>query len=392
MNKDAFAPTPPMGWNSWDCYGASVTEEILLRNARYMAEKLRPFGWEYVVCDIQWSEPGADSKAYHDFAPLCMDEFGRLIPAPNRFPSSAGGKGFGPIADKIHAMGLKFGIHVMRGVPRQAAEKGLPVKGAPGVTARDIADARSVCAWNADMYGVRPGVPGAAEYYGSLLELYASWGVDFIKVDDICVRWGELDSKGEPKYAESDVEYIARAIEKCGRPIVLSLSPGAARLDAGWHMSTRANMWRMTNDLWDNWSDVVNMFDRWPDCDMIPFGRLDVFDPAFGGSGRPTRLTADEQRTLMTLWCCFRSPLFIGCELTTMDDTAKELFTDRELLDMILYGRDGRETGRAGGIVTRELCDDRGGKWTVVFNLNDADHAISPDTVVRPHGCLVSHS
>ena len=72
MNKNVFAKTPPMGWNSWDCYGAAVTEEILLKNTDYMAEHLKKYGWEYIVCDIQWYEPTADSSHYHLFADLSL--------------------------------------------------------------------------------------------------------------------------------------------------------------------------------------------------------------------------------------------------------------------------------------------------------------------------------
>ena len=93
MNKNDFAKYPPMGWNSWDCYGAAVTEKELRQNADYMAKHLKEHGWEYVVCDIQWYEPTADTSHYHNFADLCMDEYGRVIPAPNRFPSAADGKG-----------------------------------------------------------------------------------------------------------------------------------------------------------------------------------------------------------------------------------------------------------------------------------------------------------
>ena len=116
--------SPPMGWNSWDCYGAAVSEEQLLINAEYMRDNLKEYGYEYVVCDIQWYEPKAKSHEYNKFTELCMDEYSRLIPAENRFPSSKGGKGFKPIAYKIHAMGLKFGIHIMRGIPRQAVHGG----------------------------------------------------------------------------------------------------------------------------------------------------------------------------------------------------------------------------------------------------------------------------
>ena len=174
---------PPMGWNSWDCYGDSVNEEQLLANAAALA-KLKDCGWQYVVCDIQWSEPTADGYAYHNFAELCMDEYSRLIPSPERFPSAANGAGFRPIADKIHAMGLKFGIHIMRGIPRQAVHRNTPLFGT-AATARDVAQQYSICPWNTDMYGVDPDREGAQAYYDSLLALYAEWGVDYIKCDDI---------------------------------------------------------------------------------------------------------------------------------------------------------------------------------------------------------------
>ena len=199
INKNTFAPTAPMGWNSWDCYGAAVTEEVLLKNTDYMAEHLKKYGWEYIVCDIQWYEPTADSSHYHQFADLCMDEYGRVIPAPNRFPSASDGKGFGPIAEYIHNKGLKFGIHIMRGIPRQAVTQNVKIKGTE-YTARQVAHPASICCWNTDMYGLDCTKPGAQEYYDSLLELYASWGVDFIKVDDICVKYGRTGDESTLAY------------------------------------------------------------------------------------------------------------------------------------------------------------------------------------------------
>ena len=186
MKKDNVCLTPPMGWNSWDCYGPSVNEEQLLGNAQYMADHLKDYGWEYVCCDIQWSEPtaGKISPYYVPFAWLTLDEYGRQMPAPERFPSAAEGRGFGPIAEKIHGMGLKFGIHIMRGVPRLAVHKHLPVKGT-STTCDKIAASASVCRWNTDMYGIDASKEGAQAYYDSIFELYASWGVDYVKVDDI---------------------------------------------------------------------------------------------------------------------------------------------------------------------------------------------------------------
>ena len=124
-----FIKKPPMGWNSWDCYGAGVTEDELLGNAEFMRDRLKQYGYQYVVCDIQWYEPAAKGNVYNNFADLCMDEYSRLIPAVNRFPSSANGAGFKPIADKIHSMGLKFGIHIMRGIPRQAVHRNTRIYG-----------------------------------------------------------------------------------------------------------------------------------------------------------------------------------------------------------------------------------------------------------------------
>lgn len=212
-----------MGWNSWDCYGPAVNEEQLLGNAAYMAEHLKDFGWQYVVCDIQWSEPHAGETGwdYVPFAPLCLDEYGRQIPAENRFPSAAGGQGFRPIADKIHEMGLKFGIHIMRGVPRLAVHRHLPVLGTEA-TCNEIASPDSVCKWNTDMYGVDARKEGAQAYYDSIFALYAQWGVDFVKVDDIC---NTNLYENNPYSAEKEIEMIRLAMDRCGRPMVLSLSP-----------------------------------------------------------------------------------------------------------------------------------------------------------------------
>ena len=137
--------TAPMGWNSWDCYGAAVNEETVRKNAEFMAKHLKQYGWEYITVDIQWSAPNAKNHDYDPFTELCMDEYSRLIPAENRFPSSAGGKGFAPLAEYVHSLGLKFGIHIMRGIPRQAVHRNTAIKGSDK-TARQIAKTSSICA------------------------------------------------------------------------------------------------------------------------------------------------------------------------------------------------------------------------------------------------------
>ena len=391
--KEIIAKRPPMGWNSWDCYGAAVNEEQLLGNAKYMAENLKDYGWEYVICDIQWYEPTADSHQYHKFTELEMDEYSRLIPAVDRFPSSAGGKGFGPIAEQIHEMGLKFGIHIMRGIPRFCAAEHRQTL--CGITADRIANPFSISKWNGDMYGVDASRPGAQEYYDSIFALYAEWGVDFVKVDDIC---NTNMYPHDPYSAEKEVELIARAIARCGRPMVLSLSPGPAVIEKAWHLEKYANMWRITDDFWDTWPLLLAMFERcelwqkhvgggcWPDCDMLPLGRL----CKGWGEERGCRFTPDEQRTMLTLWCIFRSPLMIGADLPRMDDATKALLTNREVLGVQRHSRGAVQVLRDGHqcvwASSGAGCPARGVPVNVaLFNLGDAAGEVSVRLPDIPH-------
>ena len=342
MNKNLFAVTPPMGWNSYDYYDTTVNEAQVKANAAYMAEHLKPFGWQYVVVDIQWYAKKAGSQRekyqYIPFSEMEMDAYGRLQPDKERFPSSGDGSGFTKLAEYVHGLGLKFGIHIMRGIPRVAAQNHMPVKGS-SVTANQIADPSSICGWNPDMYGVR-NLPEGQAYYDSLLEMYADWGVDFIKCDDIC---NTNVYPQNPYSARHEIEMLAKAIQKCGREIVLSLSPGPALIDKAWHYEKYANMWRITDDFWDDWRLLKDMFHRcelwqkhvskgcYPDCDMLPLGYL---GKGFGRE-RQTSFTRQEQRTMKTLWCLFGSPLMIGAELTKLDDWTKSLLTNRSILKML---------------------------------------------------------
>lgn len=379
-DKNACAKTPPMGWNSWDCYGASVTEEILKKNADYMANYLKEYGWEYIVCDIQWYEPKAKGTEYNHFFPLEMDEYSRLIPAVNRFPSAAGGKGFSEISRYVHDLGLKFGIHIMRGIPRQAVHAATPIKGTTA-TARDIAQSYSICAWNTDMYGVNPDAEGAQEYYDSLFELYASWGVDFVKVDDICnTEYKPLD----PYSARREIEMIRAAIDKCGREMVLSLSPGPAVLEEAEHLMANANMWRMTGDFWDNWPQLLAMFEKcnnwspyvkegcWPDCDMLPLGHIAINTPGSDQFARYTNFTKAEQITMMTLWCIFRSPLMVGGELCDNDEWTLKLLTNPKVLRLLKHTFGARQVMRTEDTVIWTTTDEDGSKYAAFFNLSYA--------------------
>ena len=285
------ATMPPLGWNSYNCFGSAVHEDEVKANTDYMAAHLKQYGWQYIVVDFLWSydnPPGSNignpfQKNLQDgsYVPwLTMDQWGRLLPQPNKFPSAFGGHGFKLLSDYVHAKGLKFGIHVMRGIPRQAVWAKTPVMGAPGITADMIADTSSVCPWMNHMYGLNMGKPGAQAYLNSLLQLYAAWDVDFIKVDDL-----------SRPYSNAEVEGYKKAIDQCGRTVVLSLSPGATPVAQAAHAAQYSNMWRMADDFWDNWKEILQMMDfarqwegvggagHWPDCDMLQIGKLSKRGP-----------------------------------------------------------------------------------------------------------------
>ncbi len=370
------AQTPPMGWNSWDCYGAGVTEDIVRQNAEYMASFLKPFGWEYVVVDIQWANSSARDHSYEPFPDLAMDEFGRLLPAPDRFPSAAGGAGFRPLADYVHSLGLKFGIHIMRGLPRAAAHRRLPIADS-GYFCHLAADPHSICAWNPDMYGLRCDTPDAKAYYASIFRLYASWGVDFVKCDDIAREYPRC---------RREIELISEACRNCGREMVLSLSPGPAPLEEAEHLKANANMWRITDDFWDDWKLLKGMFERaekwcihaapghWPDADMLPVGALRRCSDPDGW----TRFTPVEQRTMMTLWCMMRSPLMIGGDLPGNDDFTLSLLTNADLLEILKSGWCAHPLRTLPDeSVWISLCRNGKGAWIALFNLSDRKRTVS---------------
>jgi alpha-L-fucosidase len=332
---NTVALTPPLGWNSYDAFGDSVTEAETLANARYLKKYLLAHGWNYVVIDFRWydSEITYDDKRLTKErmgAKLFADEFGRLLPAPNRFPSARSGNGFKPLADEIHAMGLKFGFHIMRGIPRQAVRARMPIEGSE-FTADVAANTNSICVWCPDMFGVQSNAAGQA-WYDAIFRLYASWGLDYIKVDDLSVP-----------YAAGEIEMIRKAIEKCGRPMVFSTSPGPTEIRYADHIRTNANLWRISGDFWDEWPKLNHQFDliaqwqgpggpgRWPDADMIPFGHIGIRNYT-NARERQTRFTSAEQRTLMSLWALAPSPLMLGMNLPDNNAATLALLTNDEVL------------------------------------------------------------
>jgi hypothetical protein len=336
------APSPPMGWNSWDAYGLTIDEADFRANATVLAG-LRDYGWRYAVIDEGWymENPFGDKVEARKYL---WDGNGILIPAVSRFPSSANGAGFKPLAAWVHSQGLKFGIHIVRGIPRQVVDENLPIAGS-SYHAADAADKSSPCPWDEGNWGVADNAAGQA-YYDSMMRLYAAWGLDYIKVD--CIS--------DHPYRITEIKQIAAAIRKTGRPIVLSLSPGPTQLEHAAEVGEYAQLWRISDDHWDGWTfthkpgdgefpfGVRDAFDRlpkwfpyvkagnWPDEDMLPWGWLGPH-PGWG-EPRQSRETQEEQRTEFALWAVTRSPLILGANLTRLDEFTGGLLTNQAMLFM----------------------------------------------------------
>ncbi len=384
--KNGLAQTPPMGWNSWDCFGPTVREDEVRANADYMAEKLLKFGWDTIVVDIQWYEPNAKSHGYRPNAELVMDEYGRLLPALNRFPSAANGAGFKPLADYVHSKGLKFGIHILRGIPRQAVRQNLPILNSP-YRAADVANTNSVSPWIDDMYGVDMSKPGAQAYYDSIAALYAQWDVDFIKADDIL--W---------PYHDTEIAGLSQAIQHSGRPIVLSLSPGVdMTTDHYDHLKQNCELFRISADFWDRWEDLKAQFENcakwekftgpgcWADADMLPLGHIGI--RAERGDNRQSLFTKDEQVTLMTLWVISRSPLMFGGHLPDNDDFTLGLLTNDEVLQVLRASKNNHQLFREGEhIAWVAQSSESNDQYLAVFNAGDAPATVEVDLAALGSG------
>ena len=377
-DSQILAATPPMGWNSWDAYGESVDEKDIRDAAEFMAGHLKSHGWQYVVVDMGWYVTNHSSGTNSNAAQFAIDPFGRYTPAANTFPSAAGDSGFKPLAAYVHSLGLKFGIHILRGIPREAVSRNLPIEGSR-YHAADAANTADTCPWNPFTYGLDSASPAAQAYYDSVARLYADWGVDFLKVDCIASH----------PYKPEEIRMIAEALRKTGRPIVLSLSPGPAPPEHARDLAKYAQMWRISDDVWDLWhSDsnfpqgVGNQLERaaewapfsgpghWPDADMLPLGS---FRPAPGwGPPRETRLTREEQRTLVTLWSIFRSPLILGGNILALADDSwtAALLTNDEVLAVDQLSKDNHAVvSTATSSVWTATPGVGTGYYVAVFNL-----------------------
>ena len=377
------APSPPMGWSEWDSYGLSVTESEFRVNAEVLAG-LRQYGWQYALLDAGWylDNPGVQGgrPKYN------LDANGRLIPALSRFPSAAPSAGFAPLAAWLHARGLKLGIHVMLGIPRQAVAGNLPIAGST-FRAAQAADTSATCSWDKEFY-VAADNPAGQAYYDSIAKLYADWGVDFIKLG--CVS--------DHPFHPWEIRQISEAIRRTGRPMVLSLSPGPLPQQYA-HLAGRyAQMWRVAPEHWDFWDappgksasfvglrEAFDLFAQgsplvkpgnWVDGDALPDGWLAPHPPV--GEPRHSRLTVNEESSEFALWAFARAPLIEGANLIRLDEPTRAFMTDRELLNIDQHATESHPvTGlpfNSGQLRVWEAQTINSGKprrYFALFNLED---------------------
>jgi hypothetical protein len=383
------APRPPMGWNSWDAYGFTIDEAQFRANAVILAGMKR-FGWSYAVIDEGWymANPLGETLAARAYR---LDPYGRLEPVTSRFPSAADGHGLKALPDWTHRQGLKFGIHIVRGIPKAAVEANLPIAGS-NFRAADASNPAATCPWDEGNDGVADNAAGQA-WYDSLVGQYAAWGVDFLKVD--CIA--------DHPYRPSEIRQIGNAIRKAGRPMVLSLSPGPARIANEGEMARWAQMWRISDDLWDGWTfphpdpttefpnGVLSAFDRlalwnpyvgperWPDADMLPLAPLRPH-PGWGDP-RPSRLTSAEMRSAFGLWAIARSPLILGGNLTEAGPALRALLANSRIIGLDQGDRTSRPVTALPAALTaaRIWLSRRRGRavdTVAIFNLGDAPLAV----------------
>ncbi len=387
-----LAPTPPMGWNSYDTYGSDVTESEYLANAAVMQKTLLHHGYNYAIIDYLWFDPTLAPQGIAHPGPSAMDAYGRMLPAVNKFPSAAHGRGFRPLSEKIMGMGLKFGFHVMRGIPREAVAKNTPIEGSH-FHARDAANTKDICSWDNHMVGVRGATAAGQAYYDSIMRLYHQWNASFLKIDDL-----------SRPYHEAEIHAIRRAMNHFLPKAVLSASPGATPVDKAVDISHNANMWRIRDDFWDNWGELDNMFDlvaawkgfagpgHWPDCDMICLGRIGLRSV---GGPRFTHFTMDEQRTLMSLWALAPSPLILGMNLTQLDPWTLSLIANPAALAISqdILGAQGARVSAAGPLEVWAKPLHHGALAVGLFNRGNNNNAVvtakwSDLTLRGPHRVL----
>jgi hypothetical protein len=321
---DVLALTPPMGWNSWNCWGLSVNSEKVKLSAQALIDKgLIDHGWTYMNIDDGWEQPQRDAR-------------GNVVPN-EKFPNMKA------LGDWLHGKGLKFGIYSSPGP--------LTCGGYLGSYQYEINDATS----------------------------YANWGIDYLKYD--WCSYGDIAGKDTSLAAYQKPYFVMRdALLQQNRDIVFSLCQYGMKKVWEWGAQVNGNCWRTTGDIEDNWESLSNIGfhqtvqykyaqpGRWNDPDMLIVGMV-----GWGENLHPTRLTADEQYTHISLWCLLSAPLLIGCDISKMDDFTLNLLSNDEVLavNQDALGKQAQQVFKTDDyqIWMKELED---GSYAVgIFNLSE---------------------
>ncbi|KAK9707460.1 hypothetical protein RND81_07G198800 [Saponaria officinalis] len=359
--------TPPRGWNSYDSFTWIITEEEFLQNAELVSQRLLSHGYEYVVVDYRWYRRKIPGPYPEPLEVDVVDEWGRVIPDPDRWPSSKGGKGFREVAEKVHRMGLKFGIHIMRGISTQAVDSDTPIldttkggayeEGGKKWTASEVGIRERTCVWMSPGFmSVNTTLGAGRAFLQSIHQQYADWGVDLVKHD--CVFGDNLDTE--------EISIVSEILRKLSRPMLYSVSPGGSVITPAIaeEVSEVVNMYRIGMDGWDTWEDLAAHFDvsrdyaaanmigvsgllgkSWPDLDMLPLGWLAV-PGSNQGPCRKCDLNIEEQITMMTLWAMAKSPLMFGGDMRNLDDITYRLITNPTILEINAFSSNNKETGK----------------------------------------------
>jgi MYXO-CTERM domain-containing protein len=384
LSGNMLRPTPPLGWNSYDSFGASIKESEVVAQAQALKTSLQPFGWNQVVIDYRWYDPEG-----------ALDANGRYLPSHSKYPSATGSTGFKALSDQIHALGLSFGIHIMRGIPRTAVSANTPIAGST-YHAADAGNTNDPCPWDTHMWGVRGDTAAGQAWYDALFQQYADWGIDFVKIDDMLNNTTRV-------YHQAEADAIRKAVNKTGRAILVSFSPGPD--DPTWlpnsvaNLNTNADMWRVVDDFWDYnaITDLPGVFraagawqaasglvqGHWPDADMLPLGYLGP-RCEWHATGETT-LTRNEQVTILSLWSILPSPLIFGGNVqslttdTTTGPFTLALLTNEEVLavNQDALGSHAKRISQQGTteVWARDLSAGR--KAVALFNRGTQDAMIS---------------
>lgn len=279
---DEIALTPPMGWNSWNCWGLSVDDEKVRDAARMMNDKLHAYGWTYVNIDDGWEAKERTKQ-------------GEIL-SNDKFPN------FKALTDYIHSLGLKFGIYSSPGH--------ITCGGHVGSYLHEEIDAKT---WD-------------------------KWGVDYLKYDHC--GYLEIQKDSEEKSIQEPYIVMRKALDKVNRDIVYCVGYGAPNVWK-WGEQAGGNQWRTTRDITDEWNVVtaIGFFQdvcasatapgKYNDPDMLVIGKL---GKGWGEKVHDSYLTADEQYSHLSLWSILSAPLLIGCDMANIDDFTLNLLTNREVI------------------------------------------------------------